>query len=155
MKKAVLFSFIMLLFTVCRPTERMMEEVVYCLHIERNYSTYNLFMQYYLNDGTIMRKKIYQGTENRIDTDYNSVEMSENNFYHGPDADLYFNRSTNLNAEIQKILIIDMDTNTIIKRLEHPDNLYSFGFAEYWAPDVKREYWILDITNEWLINSGF
>jgi hypothetical protein len=127
--------------------------------IERNYSTYNVFMQYYLNDGTITRKKIYKSTENRTDSflhdDYiNMDEMYENNYSTSPGYDPQLSGLINPNNMIQKILIVDIDTNTILKRLEYTDDWYFLGFAENnWDMRVRWEYWILDITNEWLMDS--
>jgi len=158
MKKIIVLIFIVLLFASCINPEgnRTIEDVI-CRTIERNYSTYNVFMQYYLNDGTITRKKIYKSTENRIyswSDDYiNETEMYENNYLSSPSPDPQFGLN-NPNKMIKKILIIDIDTNTILKRLEYNDDWYFLGFADYnWDMRVKWEYWILDITNEWLMDS--
>jgi len=65
MKKLIIPFFVVLFFTSCPPDEDRTIEDTYCNTIERNYSTYNLFVQYYLKDGTITRKIIYKSTENR------------------------------------------------------------------------------------------
>jgi hypothetical protein len=159
MKKLIIPFFIVLFFTSCPPDEIKTIENVYCRTIERNYSTYNLFVQYYLKDGTITRKKIYKSTENRIDhilsDDYiNRDEMYENNYYmSSPDYDPQIDGLTNPNKQIKKILFIDIDTNKILKHLEYNKNWYFLGFADYnWDMRTKWEYWILDITNEWLLD---
>ena len=162
MKKLIILFFIAFLFTSCIffEDEKKTIEDVYCITIERNYSTYNLFVQYYLKDGTITRKKIYKSTENRTDSfmsdDYiNQIEMYENNYVSSPNSDPQLSRVINPNDQIQKILFIDIDTNKILKRLEYTDDWYFLGFADYnWDMRVKWEYWILDITNEWLLDSG-
>jgi len=162
MKKLIILFFIAFLFTSCIffEDEKKTIEDVYCITIERNYSTYNLFVQYYLKDGTITRKKIYKSTENRTDSfmsdDYiNQIEMYENNYVSSPNSDPQLSRVINPNDQIQKILFIDIDTNKILKRLEYNKNWYFLGFANYnWDMKVKWEYWILDITNEWLLDSG-
>jgi len=161
MKNIIVLIFIVLLFSSCIlfPEENRTIESVYYRTIERNYSTYNVFMQYYLNDGTITRKKIYKSTENRIDSfwhdDYiNMDEMYENNYSTSPGSDPQLSGLVNPNNMIQKILIVDIDTNTILKRLEYTDDWYFLGFAENnWDMRVRWEYWILDITNEWLMAS--
>jgi len=156
--KSIVFLCVPLLVTACIWDEpkRTIEDV-YCWTIERNYSSHNVFMQYYLSDGTITRKKIYKSTENRITSfwhdDYiNMNEMYENNYRSGPDYDTEL-FGTNPNKVIQKILIIDIDTNTILKHLEYTKNWYFLGFAENnWDMRVRWEYWILDITDEWLMD---
>ena len=161
MKKFIIPFFVVLLFTSCPDTNRSIE-AVYCRTIERNYSTYNLFIQYYLKDGTITRKKIYKGTENRIEhilcDDYlqdtsNRDKMLENNYHTAPGGDPEFS-GNNPNKMIQKILFIDIDTNTIIKRLEYNNDWYFLGFADInWDMRARWKYWILDITNEWLLGT--
>ena len=159
MKKIIVLFFIISLFASCIPEENRTIESVYYRTIERNYSTYNVFMQYYLNDGTITRKKIYKSTENRINSfwhdDYiNEEEMYENNYCTSPGSDPQLDSLINPNSMIQRILIVDIDTNTILKRLEYTDDWYFLGFAENnWDMRVRWEYWILDITNEWLLGS--
>ena len=77
--------------------------------------------------------------------------MYENNYMSSPDSDPEIGRLTNPNKMIRKILFIDIDTNKILKRLEYNKDWYFLGFANYnWDMKVKWEYWILDITNEWL-----
>jgi len=161
MKKLIVPFFIAFLFTSCifpfEDKKKTIEDV-YCRTIERNYSTYNLFVQYYLKDGTITRKKIYKSTENRIDHIYsddyiNRSEMNENNYMNSPDSDPRIGGVTNPNEQIKKILFIDIDTNKILKRLDYNKDWYFLGFADYnWDMRAKWEYWILDITNEWLLD---
>ena len=156
MKKLIIPFFVVLFFTSCLLDEKRTIENIYCMTIERNFSTYNLFVQYYLNDGTITRKIIYKSTENRIDhilsDDYiDQKEMFENNYCSSPDPDPQLSGLVNPNEEIQKIIFIDIDTQKILKRLEYDKDWYFLGFADYnWDMKVKWEYWILDITNEWL-----
>jgi hypothetical protein len=158
MKKLIIPFFVVLFFTSCPPDEDRTIEAIYYNTIERNYSTYNLFLQYYLKDGTISRKIIHKNTENRtnliMSDDYiNQTEMYENNYMLSPDSDPEIGGLINHNEKIKKILFIDIDTNTILKRLEYTDDWYFLGFAKYeWGLKAKWEYWILDITNEWLLD---
>jgi hypothetical protein len=82
----------------------------------------------------------------------NMDEMYKNNYCITPGSDPQFTYA-NPNDVVKKILIIDMDSHTIIKRIENARNLYFLGFADdNYDMRTRFEYWILDITDEWLMD---
>ena len=154
-----------LLFSGCPPEERIIESTLYYT-TEENNSSYDLFIQYYLENGQITRKKIYSNSENRThfyNYDYDKYGdafnvftrvMYSNNYLKEPDADpqlTYYESDLNPNERIEKILFIDINTNKIVKRLENTDDLYFLEYAEDdYGMLARFEYWYFEITDEWL-----
>jgi len=157
MKSVFILLAFALLFTGCPPIERTIEFTLYYT-TEINNSSYDLFIQYYLENGNITRKKILRNTENRMhfyykDNDFYTSTMIENNYVKEPDSDpqLTYYADLNPNERIIKILFVDIETNKIIKRLENIDNVYILDNAEdNYNIRVRLEYWLLEITDEWL-----
>jgi hypothetical protein len=150
-KKTFLLIFIVLFFTACPWPERTIDLVI-AHTIERNFSSHNVFIQYYLDDEIITRKIIYKGTENK-DFQYDTIdikEMLKNNFCGESGYDPGFSLD-NPNKLVKKILVIDLDTNKILKRLEKTDDLYYLDHArDNYDMRARFEYWMFDITDEWL-----
>jgi len=158
MKNAIILLIFALLFTGCPPVERTIESTLYYT-TEKNNSSYDLFIQYYLENGKITRKKILRNTENRMhfyykDNDFYTSTMIENNYVNEPDSDpqlTYYESDLNPNERIIKILFVDIETNKIIKRLENIDSIYILNNAEdNYDMRARFEYWLLEITDEWL-----
>ena len=157
MKNAIILLIFALLFTGCPPVERTIESTLYYT-TEKNNSSYDLFIQYYLENGKITRKKILRNTENRMhfyykDNDFYTSTMIENNYVKEPDSDpqLTYYADLNPNERIIKILIVDIETNKILKRLENIDSIYILDNAEdNYDMRARFEYWLLEITDEWL-----
>ena len=162
MKGAINLFIVALLFTGCPPVERTIENTIFYT-TEKNNSSYDLFIQYYLENGNITRKKILKNTENRLHYLTGGVDaepMLENNYMAEPDSDsqlTYHESDLNPNERIIKILIVNMETNKIIKRLENIENIdsvYILDDAEdNYDMRVRFEYWLLEITDEWLIEA--
>jgi hypothetical protein len=158
MKSAFILPVFALLFTGCPLIERTIESTLYYT-TEKNNSSYDLFIQYYLENGKITRKKILRNTENRMhfyykDNDFYTSTMIENNYVNEPDSDpqlTYYESDLNPNERIIKILFVDIETNKIIKRLENIDSIYILDNAEdNYDMRARFEYWLLEITDEWL-----
>jgi hypothetical protein len=163
MKNAVVLflTLFILLFSGCQPEQNRTIESVLFKTKEKNMSSYDLFLQYYLVNGKITRKEIYKNIANTNyyltgGTPYGNL-MHENNYMGDPvsDCQIDFIEETryadNPNGRIQKLLIIDLNTNKIIKRIENAADLYFLDYAEDdYGMRVRWEYWLLEITDEWL-----
>ena len=163
MKSVFILLAFALLFTGCPLIERTIESTLYYT-TEKNNSSYDLFIQYYLENGNITRKKIFKNTENRIHFNYEDYKngnmdeyadaMYKNNYVNEPDSDpqlTYYESDLNPNERIVKILIVDMETNKLLKRLENIDSIYILNNAEdNYDMRARFEYWLLEITDEWL-----
>ena len=163
MKSVFILPAFALLFTGCPLIERTIEFTLYYT-TEKNNSSYDLFIQYYLENGNITRKKVLKNTENRIHFNYEDYEngnmdeyadtMYKNNYINEPDSDpqlTYYESDLNPNERIIKILIVDIETNKILKRLENIDSIYILDNAEdNYDMRARFEYWLLEITDEWL-----
>jgi hypothetical protein len=151
-KKTFFLIFIVLLFTACPWPERTIESVIYYT-IERNFSSHNVFIQYYLDDEIITRKLIRKGIINDVHSGDNYYQKQnkilENNYCYDPGPDPSF--IDHPNKSVKKILIIDIDTHKILKCLEKTDDLYFLDHAkDNYDMRARFEYWMFDITDEWL-----
>ena len=120
---------------------RSMEEKYYIK--ERNISSYNIFYQFYLEDGNVYRIKLLKNTESNSNEPYSRY----------PDNYPYWDYKGNPNELIQKIVIVDIDSRKILRRIEGKEieNTYKlYKYDSVYGEKVK--YYIFEITDEWLEN---
>lgn len=108
---------------------------------EKNISSYNIFYQYYLDDGNVYRIKILKNMESNSNEPYSRY----------PDRYPYWDYNENPNKIIKKILIADLDSRKILKRIEGRDieGLYKFDHFDSFYGD-RVQYFVFEITDELL-----
>ena len=106
---------------------------------ERNISSYNIFFQCYLNDGNVYRIELLQNSESNTNEPYSRY----------PDKFPYWGYNDNPNNIINKILLVELNSQKLLKRIEGNDikNIYKFNNYDS-VYGEKIQYFIFEITDD-------
>lgn len=131
------------IFIGCTPSSKShnIEEKFYIK--EKNNSSYDIFYQFYLEDGNVYRVKLPKNRESNPHEPYTCY----------PDKYPYWSYKNNPYEVIKKIIIADLYSRKILKRIEGKDieNTYKLNkFDSVYGDRVK--YYLFEITDEWLEN---
>jgi hypothetical protein len=136
----IIILFIVFGYNCCRK-EYKIDEKHYIK--EKNISSYNIFYQFFLEDGNVYRNKLLKNMESDSNEPYSRY----------PDNYPYWSYTKSPNELLKKVLIVDLDSRKILKCIEGNDieNLYKlYAFDSVYGEKIK--YYILEITDEWLKN---
>ena len=99
-------------------TGRINHDIVYYKK-EINNSSYDIFFQCYFNDGNVYRIELLRNTESNTNEPYSRY----------PDNFPYWNYNENPNNLINKILLVELNSQKLLKRIEGNDikDLYKFN----------------------------
>ena len=135
-----LFNIVFLLAGCTRDDKSKMNMTYYTK--EKNSSSFNIFYQFYLDDGNVYRIKLSKNRESNSNEPYSRY----------PDRYPYWTYPEDPHKIIKKIVIADLDSQKILKRIEGADidGLYKLDhFDSYYGDKVR--YFVFEITDELLL----
>ena len=97
--------------------------------MEKNDSSYNLFLQYYFGDDTVYGIKLLINEETRSP---------------------YYIWKKEPNDQIKKILVIDIDTYKLIKIVKSNNNMELYKLNDLKKEHSRYNYYIFNITDNWI-----
>ena len=106
---------------------------------EKNNSSYNVFLQCYYNDGNVYRIELLQNSESNSNEPYSRY----------PDRFPYWQYNDNPNNLINKILLVELNSKILLKRIEGNDtkDLYKFNnFDDVYGKKVQ--YFVFKINDD-------
>jgi hypothetical protein len=106
---------------------------------EKNISSYNIFLQCYFNDGNVYRIELLQNSESNSNKPYSRY----------PDKFPYWQYNNNPNNLINKVLLMELNSQKLLKGIKGNDtkNLYRFNNYDS-VYGEKVQYFIFEITDD-------